>query len=321
MNKNSTIYIAGHRGLVGSAVVRELTKKGYTNLILKTHAELDLINQADVNNFFKETEPDYVILSAAKVGGIGANSKYPGDFIYQNLAIATNIIEASRQNGVEKLINLGSSCIYPKLAPQPLKEEYLLSGKLEPTNDAYAIAKIAAIKMCSAYNKQYGTNFLSVMPTNLYGPGDTYDINNGHVLPVLIRKFHEAKISGKDVVGLWGDGSPLREFLYSDDLAEAIVFLLEGYSAKDLPEFANIGTGIDISIKELAETIQEIVYADVSGRTCQIEWDTEKPNGTPRKVLDVSYMTGLGWKAKIKLVDGLKMAYQDFLKLDMHTGE
>lgn len=315
MKKNAKIYVAGHRGLVGSAVVKRLSGAGYTNIVTRTHAELDLSRQADVEAFFAREKPEYVFLCAAKVGGIGANSTYPADFIYVNLSIALNVIHASYKTGVKKLLNMGSSCIYPKMAPQPLKEEYLLTGQLEVTNEAYAVAKIAAIRLCKHYNDQYGTNFLSVMPTNLYGPGDNYDPAGSHVLPALIRKFHEAKVSANDRVSLWGDGSPYREFLYSEDLADAVVYLMETKDAKDLGEFVNVGTGIELTIKSLAETVRAAVYADVPERACRIEWDTSKPNGTPRKLLDVSRLSGLGWKAKTDLVDGIRLAYADFLRV------
>jgi GDP-L-fucose synthase len=314
MNKNDKIYIAGHNGLVGSAIMRKLQSEGFNNIITKTHKELDLVDQAAVERFFSENKPDYVFLAAAKVGGIGANSHYPAEFIYINTIIGFNAVHSAYKHGVKKLLNLGSSCIYPKMAPQPLKEEYLLSGPLEPTNDAYAVAKIAVIKLCNSYNVQYGTNFISVMPTNLYGPGDTYDIENGHVLPAMIKKFHEAKISGTDKVTLWGDGSPYREFLYSDDLAEALLFLMNSKNASEIGELINIGVGTDLTIKELAEIVKKTVYADVPGKYCTIEWDTSKPNGTPRKLLDVGKLTSLGWKAKTNLIDGIGKAYKDFLK-------
>lgn len=304
---NEKIYVAGHRGLVGSAIVRKLTALGYKNIITRSHAELDLTRQEDVEAFFMKEKPAYVYLAAAKVGGIGANATYPAEFIYQNLSIALHIIESARKYGVKKLLNLGSSCIYPKFAPQPLKEEYLLTGPLEPTNEAYAIAKISAIKLCSFYNKQYGTNYISLMPTNLYGPGDNYDLQNSHVLPALIRKFHEGKISGGPVT-LWGDGSPMREFLHSDDLADAAVYLMELKDATDIGEFVNVGTGEDISIKELANLVANIV-----GYKGEIIWDTSKPNGTPRKLLDVTKLTSLGWKYKITLEDGIRASYQDFV--------
>ena len=317
MDKNSKIYVAGHRGLVGSAIVRCLQAKGYSNIITKTHKELDLLNQEAVNTFFAKEKPDYVFLAAAHVGGIGANSTYPADFIYRNMMIGFNVVEASRQNGVKKLMNLGSTCIYPKMAEQPIKEESLLTGALEPTNDAYALAKISVIKLCTAYNKQHGTNFLSVMPTNLYGPGDNYELQGSHVLPAMIRKFHEAKINKTDKVELWGDGSPLREFLYSEDLADAVVYLMENCNASDLRtptgDFVNVGSGIELTIKELAETICEIVYEDCSNRKCTLSWDSSKPNGTPRKLCDITRLLNLGWKPKTNLKAGIKLAYQDFL--------
>ncbi|MDR0312088.1 MAG: GDP-L-fucose synthase [Treponema sp.] len=313
MNKNDKIYVAGHNGLVGSAIMRKLKLEGYENIITKTHKELDLLDQSAVVHFFAETKPDYVFLAAAKVGGIGANSHYPADFIYQNMMIGFNVVNAAYKNGVKKLLNLGSSCIYPRDAPQPLKEEYLLSGPLEATNDAYAVAKIAVIKLCSAYNKQYGTNFISVMPTNLYGQEDTYDTENGHVFPVLIKKFHDAKIAMTNEVTLWGDGSPFREFLYSDDLAEALFFLMQEKNASEIGEFINIGTGYDLSIIELADLIRQIIYADKPGIDCSIKWDTSKPNGTPRKLLDISKLTFMGWKARTDLKDGIAKTYSDFL--------
>ena len=318
MNKNDKIYIAGHRGLVGGAITRYMQKAGYSNLITRTHAELDLLNQPAVNNFFEKEKPEYVFLAAAKVGGIGANSTYPADFIYQNTMIGFNVIHGAYKSGVKKLINLGSSCIYPKLAPQPMKEEYLLSDSLEPTNEAYAIAKISVIKLCAFYNRQYGTNFLSVMPTNLYGPGDNYDPDCSHVLPALIRKFHEAKVSKSDKVILWGDGSPRREFLYSDDLAQALVTLMQNNSAGDLSnpagDFVNIGSGRDLTIRELADKIREAVYEGIPDRTCAIEWDTSKPNGTPAKLLDISRITALGFTPKTGFKEGIKLAYEDFIK-------
>jgi len=317
MNKNAKIYVAGHRGLVGGAIVRKLQTEEYTNVLICSHAELDLLDQVAVNIFFEKEKPEYVFLAAAKVGGIGANSTYPADFIYQNTMIGFNVVHAAYKNNVKKLINLGSSCIYPKLAPQPMKEEYLLSDLLEPTNEAYAIAKINVIKLCTYYNQQYGTNYLSVMPTNLYGPGDNYDPNGSHVLPALIRKFHEAKVSGSDRVTLWGDGSPWREFLFSDDLAEALVMLMQKHNAKDLSnsagDFVNIGSGKDLTIKELAEKIRDIVYEGISNRTCHIEWDSSKPNGTPQKLLDISRITNLGFSPKIGLTRGIELAYRDFL--------
>ncbi len=316
METNAKIYVAGHRGLVGSAICRNLAKKGYTNIITRTHSELDLLNQAAVNDFFEQEKPDYVFLAAAHVGGIGANSTYPADFIYQNMMIGFNVVEASRKNGVKKLMNLGSTCIYPKMAPQPIQEESLLTGPLEPTNDAYALAKISVIKLCTAYNKQFGTDYLSVMPTNLYGPGDTYELQGSHVLPAMIRKFHEAKINGTDVVNLWGDGSPLREFLYSEDLAEAVVFLMENKHANDVRtptgDFVNVGSGKELTIKQLAEIVRDIVY-EGTNRTCKINWDTTKPNGTPRKLSDITRLLSLGWKPATELRDGIKLSYADFL--------
>lgn len=291
--------------MVGSAIVRKLQSFGYTNLLLKTSSELDLRNQANVASFFEVEKPEYVFLAAAKVGGIVANNTYRADFLYENLAIQNNIIHASFVNKVKKLQFLGSSCIYPKLAPQPLKESYLLSGYLEETNEPYAIAKIAGIKMCEAYRAQYGCDFISVMPTNLYGPNDNYDLENSHVLPAMIRKFQEAKERGDASMTLWGTGSPMREFLHADDLAEACVYLMETYSDSEL---VNIGTGIDVTIKELAETVKEIV-----GFTGSIQWDTSRPDGTPRKLMDVSKLHSLGWKHKIELKEGIALAYQDFL--------
>ena len=305
LEKQAKIYVAGHRGMVGSAIVRKLQKEGYTNLVLKTSAELDLRDQVKVAAFFAAEKPEYVFLAAAKVGGIVANNTYRADFLYENLAIQNNIIHSSFVNKVKKLQFLGSSCIYPKLAPQPLKESYLLSGYLEETNEPYAIAKIAGIKMCEAYRAQYGCDFISVMPTNLYGPNDNYDLENSHVLPAMIRKFQEAKERGDASMTLWGTGSPMREFLHADDLAEACVYLMETYSDSEL---VNIGTGIDVTIKELAETVKEIV-----GFTGSIQWDTSRPDGTPRKLMDVSKLHSLGWRHKIELKEGIALAYQDFL--------
>jgi len=317
MNKTARIYIAGHSGLVGRAVFKNLRSRGYSTILTRTHTELDLLDQSAVNVFFESEKPEYVFLAAAKVGGIGANSSCPADFIYINTMIGFNVVHAAYQYGVTKLINLGSSCIYPKLSPQPMKEEYLLSDSLEPTNEAYAIAKISVIKLCTYYNRQYGTNFLSVMPTNLYGPGDNYDLSGSHVMPALIRKFHEAKLSNTDMVTLWGDGSPMREFLYSEDLAEALVLLMQNNNACDLSnpagDFVNIGCGKDLSIKELAETIQDVVYKDTLNRTCRIEWDTSKPNGTPRKLLDTSRIATLGFSPKVSLTEGITRAYKDFI--------
>jgi GDP-L-fucose synthase len=312
LNKSDKIYVAGHNGLVGSAILKKLTAQGYENIITRTHKELDLLDQAAVKYFFSKHKPEYVFLAAAKVGGIGGNSNYPADFIYQNMMIGFNVINASFTSGVKKLLNLGSSCIYPREAPQPLKEEYLLTGPLESTNEAYAIAKIAVIKLCKYYNQQYGTDFISVMPTNLYGPGDNYDLETSHVLPAMIRKFHEAKMSGTDSVTLWGDGSPYREFLYSEDLAEALLLLMNKKSARDIGELINIGKGEDLSIQALSEKVQQVVYSDVPNKTCKINWDTSKPNGTPRKLLDVSCIQAMGWKAKTELKEGIKIAYTSF---------
>ncbi len=307
MNKESRIYVAGHRGMVGSAIIKGLEHKGYKNIIARTHLELDLTRQKDVEDFFDEQKPEYVFLAAAKVGGIFANSEYPANFIYNNIAIGMNIINSAYKYKVKKLLNLGSSCIYPKMAPQPLKEEYLLTGELEITNEAYAIAKISAIKLCRYYNQQYGTNYISVMPTNLYGPGDNYHPENSHVLPALIRKFHEAKQNDSEVT-LWGDGSPYREFLYSEDLADAVIYLMENYNFSETGEFVNIGCGEDLQIKDLAEKVGNIV-----GYTGKINWDTTKPNGTPRKLLDVSKLNKLGWQPSVSLDEGIKTAYKDFL--------
>lgn len=308
MHRTAKIYVAGHRGLVGSAIMRCLQARGYNNILTRTHAELDLTDQSVVRTFFSTEKPDFVFLAAAKVGGIHANSIYPADFIYQNLMIETNIINAAYQNKVKKLLFLGSSCIYPKHAPQPMKEEYLLTGLLEPTNESYAIAKIAGIKMCAAYNRQYGTNFISVMPTNLYGPGDNYDLQNSHVLPALIRKMHEAKERGDAEAVVWGTGAPRREFIYSDDLADAGVFLMENADASEIGEFINIGVGSDVTISEVAELVAEVI-----GFKGQLVFDPSKPDGTPQKLLDVSHLTALGWKAKTKLRDGLARAYRDYL--------
>ena len=309
MKPDSRIYVAGHRGLVGSAIVRRLQAGGYRNLITRTHAELDLTHQQAVNRFFENERPEYVFIAAARVGGIYANNTYPAEFVYQNLMIESNIIHAAWRNQAQKLLFLGSSCIYPKHAPQPMKEEHLLTGHLEPTNEAYAIAKIAGIKMCAAYNRQYGTNYLSVMPTNLYGPGDNYDPKNSHVLPALIRRMHEAKTQQQPEVVIWGTGSPRREFLYSDDLADACVFLMERYNATDLGEFVNIGVRLEITIRELAELVAEVI--GFSGR---LTFDASKPDGTPRKLLDVSRMHALGWKAKVGFSAGIRLSYQDFLQ-------
>lgn len=304
MEKQAKIYIAGHRGMVGSAILRRLQQDGYENFVLRSSKELDLRNQADVQLFFETERPDYVFLAAAKVGGIFANNTYRGEFLYENLMIQNNVIHNAYLTGVKKLMFLGSSCIYPKLAPQPLKEEYLLSGYLEPTNEPYAIAKIAGIKLCEAYRSQYGCNFVSVMPTNLYGPNDNYDLSNSHVLPALIRKFHEAKINDAPTVEVWGTGSPLREFLHADDMADACVFLMKTY---DGAEFVNIGTGKDLSIKALAELIKQVV-----GYEGDLVWNTSKPDGTPRKLMDVSKLHGLGWQHKIALEEGIRHTYEQF---------
>ena len=309
MKAESKIYIAGHRGLVGSAITRRLKSGGYSNLSLRTHAELDLLDQRAVEDFFSREQPEYVFLAAAKVGGINANNTYRADFIYQNLMMELNIIHASYRHGVKKLMFLGSSCIYPKHAPQPMKEEYLLTGLLEPTNEPYAVAKIAGIKMCGAYNRQYGSNFMSAMPTNLYGPGDNYDLNNSHVLPALIRKMHEAKVHNTKEVEVWGTGSPRREFLYSDDLADACVYLMERYDAADVGEFINIGVGKEITVREAAQLIAEVV-----GFRGQLVFDTSKPDGTPRKLLDVSRLHALGWQAKTGFREGIAKAYADYLQ-------
>ena len=305
MEKDSKIYVAGHRGLVGSALKRKLESKGYTNLLFRTHKELDLTNQQEVNEFFEHEKPEYVFLAAAKVGGILANRTYPAEFIYENLMIESNIIHAAYKYGVKKLLFLGSSCIYPKLASQPLKEEYLLTGSLEETNEAYAIAKIAGIRLCKHYNHQYGTNFISVMPTNLYGPNDNFDLETSHVMPALIRKFHEAKVNNEPEVVVWGTGKPLREFMHVDDMADACVFLMENYDFSEAGEFVNIGAGKDITISELVELIKEVV-----GFEGKIKYDTSKPDGTPRKLMDVSRLNGLGWKARISLKDGIKETYE-----------
>ena len=309
MEKSAKIYIAGHRGMVGSAIVRKLQKQGYANLVSRTSAELDLRNQQAVTNFFASEKPEYVFLAAAKVGGIVANNIYRADFLYENLAIQNNVIHNAYITGVKKLMFLGSSCIYPKLAPQPLKEEYLLTGLLEPTNEPYAIAKIAGIKLCDAYRDQYGCNFISVMPTNLYGYNDNYHPQNSHVLPALIRKFHEAKMKGDPEVSIWGTGTPKREFLFADDLADACYFLMQNYNE---PNLINIGTGEDISIKDLALLIKEHI-----GYSGTLNFDTTKPDGTPRKLLDVSKLHALGWKHKVELEEGIGLAYADFLKDQM----
>jgi len=307
LSTDSKIYLAGHTGLVGSAIMRKLESEGYTNIVTRTYEELDLTDQKATREFFEKERPEYVFLAAAKVGGIQANSVYPADFIYINLMIECNVIKAAHEFGVKKLLFLGSSCIYPKMAPQPIKEEYLLSGYLEETNEAYALAKISGLKMCQYFNKQYGTNFISVMPTNLYGPNDNFDLNTSHVLPALIRKFHEAKTSNAPYVEIWGTGTPRREFLYVDDLADACLFLMKNYSGND---FFNIGTGEDVTIKELAELIGEVV-----GYKGELRFDTSKPDGTPRKLLDVSRIHEAGWRHKIELKKGLEMTYEWFAEM------
>lgn len=305
MDKQSKIYVAGHRGLVGSAIFRELQRRGCANLIAKSRAEVDLLDQRAVQGFFEREKPEYVFLAAAKVGGIQANSDKPATFIYENLQIQNNVIHAAWKTGVRKLLNLGSSCIYPRMAPQPLKEEYLLTGPLEKTNEWYAVAKIAGLKMCEAYRLEHGCDFISAMPSNLYGPNDNFDLRTSHVLPALIRKFHEAKTSGAKEVVLWGTGAPRREFLFVDDLARACVFLMENYSEA---QFINVGTGEDLTIRELADLVREIV-----GYNGSIAWDSSKPDGTPRKLLDTSRINALGWKPEIDLRNGIELTYAAFL--------
>ena len=320
MDKNAKIYVAGHRGLVGSALMRQLNKQGYSNLVTRTHAELDLTNQQAVADFFQTEKPEYVFLAAAKVGGIHANNTYPAEFIYENLAIQTNVIHQAYVNNVKRLLFLGSSCIYPRDCPQPIKEEYLLTGPLEPTNRPYALAKIAGIEMCWSYNRQYGTQYLAVMPTNLYGPGDNYHPENSHVIPALIRKFHEAKVTNQPTVSIWGTGTPKREFLYSDDMAEACLYLMtlpheqfEPLLASDrnggVPPLINVGTGEDITIKALAELIGLVV-----GYKGKMEFDSSKPDGTQRKLMDVSLIRSMGWCSKMKLKEGIRLSYQSFLE-------
>ena len=306
MNLDSRIFVAGHNGMVGSAIVRKLEQLGYTNIITMSKSKLNLLDQSEVDNFFRKIGPEYVFLAAAKVGGIKANRDMKADFIYENIMIQTNIIKSSYSYDVKKLLFLGSSCIYPKMCKQPIKEEYLMTGELESTNDAYAIAKIVGIKMCQSYNEQYGTNFISVMPTNLYGPNDNYDLNNSHVLPAMIRKFHEAKLEGKDSVEIWGTGTPKREFLYVDDLADACVFLMKNYSGS---EIVNIGTGQDVTIAELAVGISKVV-----GYEGGIHFNTSMPDGTPRKLLDVSRLEKIGWKYSTSLKDGIEKTYRDYEK-------
>jgi len=305
MNKTDKIYVAGHRGLVGSAIVRKLQEDGYDNIVTRTSKELDLTNQQAVNNYFEQEKSDYLFLSAAKVGGIHANDTYPAEFIRDNLLIQTNVIDAAYKNGATKLLFLGSSCIYPKFAPQPMKEECLLTGELEPTNEWYAIAKIAGIKMCQAYKKQYGFNAISLMPTNLYGPGDNFNLENSHVMPALIRKFHDAKEQGVAQVEVWGTGTPRREFLHVDDLADASVFLMNNYGSDQI---INVGVGEDISIRELAETVKKVI-----GYEGELVFDTTKPDGTPRKLLDVAKLDNEGWKASIDLVSGVRSTYEWYL--------
>ncbi len=311
MEKNAKIYVAGHRGMVGSAIVRELEKKGYTNIITRTSKELDLRRQDQVEVFFAAEKPEYVFLAAAKVGGIMANSKHPADFMYDNMILEMNVIRSAYENQVKKLMFLGSSCIYPRMAPQPMPESCLLTSALEQTNEAYALAKISGLKYCEYLNKQYGTDYISVMPTNLYGPNDNYHPEHSHVLPALIRRFHEAKENNAKEVVIWGTGTPLREFLYVDDLAEACVYLMNNYSGN---ETVNLGTGKEVTIKELAETVKEVV-----GYEGNLTFDTTKPDGTPRKLLDVSKLEGLGWKYHTELKDGIKLAYEDFLHSEIRA--
>ena len=304
MNKDSKIYVAGHRGLVGSAIVRNLEAKGYTNIICRTHKELDLTNQEAVRNFFETEKPEYVFLAAAKVGGINANNVYPADFIYENLMIQNNVIKAAHDFNVTKLLFLGSTCIYPKMAPQPIKEDYLLTGSLEETNEAYAVAKIAGLEMCKFFKRQYGDNFISCMPTNLYGPNDNFDLKSSHVMPALIRKFHEAKVNNEETVEVWGTGTPLREFLYVDDMADACVFLMENYDGE---QHVNIGTGVEVSIRELAETIKDVVGFDG-----KLVFNTDMPDGTPRKLTTVEKLNALGWRHNVELREGIKLGYEWF---------
>lgn len=308
MKKNDKIYIAGHRGLVGSAIKRELEEQGFTGILVKTHRELDLTDSAAVAEFFEKEKPQYVILAAAKVGGILGNNTYPVEFFTENMKIQLNVIENSFKNNVKKLLFLGSSCIYPKNASQPMKEEYLLSSKLEKTNEMYALAKISGLKLCAAYNREYGTDYISVMPCNLYGLNDNYDLKNAHVLPMLVRRFHEAKVNNRSEVVVWGTGMPKREFMYAGDLAKAVVFLLKNKSASEIGEFINIGTGEEITILELAELIKEVI-----GFKGRIVFDTSKPDGTMRKLMDVSRINNLGWHAQTSLKDGIKLVYEDFL--------
>ena len=308
MEKNKKIFVAGHNGMVGSAILSKLKLEGFNNIVTRTSRELDLRRQGETESFFEKERPDYVILAAAKVGGILANSTYTAEFIYDNTAIALNTIHSSYKFGVKKLMNLGSSCIYPREAPQPIREEYILTGSLEPTNEAYAIAKIAAIKLCRYYNQQYKTNFISLMPTNLYGPNDNFDPETSHVLPAMIRKFHEAKVSAAPVVDIWGTGAPFREFLYVEDLANACFFVIDNFDCSDLGEIMNVGTGIDITIKDLAELVGDIV-----GFKGKIEWDSSKPDGMPKKQLDVSKILELGWKPKTNLKEGIIKTYEWYI--------
>lgn len=308
MNKNDKIYVAGHRGLVGSAITRELEAEGFVNLLTRTHKELDLTDSKAVAEFFETEKPDYVILSAAKVGGIQGNNTYPVEFFTENMKIQLNVIENAFKNGVKKLLFLGSSCIYPKNAPQPMKEEYLLSSELEKTNEMYALAKISGLKLCASYNREYGTDYISVMPCNLYGLNDNYDLKNAHVLPMLVRRFHEAKEAGLKEVTVWGTGTPLREFMYAGDLAKAVVYLMQNKSAKEIGEFINIGTGTEVTILELAQMIKKVVGFDG-----EIVFDTTKPDGTMRKMMDVSRINALGWKAETSLEQGIEIVYRDFL--------
>lgn len=311
MEKNSKIYVAGHRGMVGSAIVRELERQGYTNIITRTHAELDLCRQADVENFFEEEKPEYVFLAAAKVGGIGTNSIHPADFMYENILLEFNVINTAWKSGVKKLEFLGSSCIYPRLCNQPMKEEYLLTGSLEPTNEAYALAKIAGLKYCEYLNRQYGTGYISIMPCNIYGINDNYSKETSHVLPAMIRRFHEAKENNYSEVTCWGDGSAYREFLYADDLADASIYFMNHY---DGSETVNIGSGRDVTIKELTELVAQTI-----GYNGKIRWDTSRPNGMPKKLLDVTKATNFGWTYKTELEDGIRLAYEDFLHNSMRT--
>ena len=311
MNKDSKIYVAGHRGMVGSAIVRRLEREGFGNIVVRSHSDLDLCNQAAVESFFAAERPEYVFLAAAKVGGIVANDSAPADFMYENMILEMNVIHSAWRHGCRKLLFLGSSCIYPRLAPQPMKEDCLLTSSLEKTNEAYALAKISGLKYCEYLNRQYGTDFISVMPTNLYGPNDNYHPTHSHVLPALIRRFHEAKVAGAPSVACWGDGSALREFMYVDDLADLCVFLMENYSGN---ETVNGGTGKEVTIKELAEIVAEVV-----GYTGEILWDSSKPNGTPRKLLDVSKAASLGWRAHTELREGIRLSYEDFLNNPMRA--